>query len=116
MISLYEWFCATVESLVAINTLFKHFLQSDWPQLSSARTKLAEESTRANFQPLRASLYEPVASCSEQTANQNTNIAEEVCKAERKRTFGLSVKWVILIGLKTLSFLYNQTIPTHFLS
>ena len=56
---------------VAINTLFKHFLRSDQPQLSSACTKnqlshvpseifnlteeSAAESTRANLKLLRAS-------------------------------------------------------------
>ena len=36
-------------------------------------------------------MCEPVANCSEQTANQNTNIAAEVCKVARKRTSGLTV-------------------------
>ena len=44
-----------------------------------------EESTRAK-------LFELVANCSEQTANQNTNIAAEVSKVARKRTSGLTVK------------------------
>ena len=38
-----------------------------------------------------SSLFEPVANCSEQTANQNTNIAEKVCKVAQKRTSGLTV-------------------------
>ena len=37
-------------------------------------------------------LYEKVATCSEQTANQNTNIAAEVCKVVRKRISGLTVR------------------------
>ena len=36
-------------------------------------------------------LFELVANCSEQTANQNTNIAAEVSKVGRKRTSGLTV-------------------------
>ena len=55
-----------------------------------------EESTRANLQPSRATpgskLFEPVANCSKQTANQNTNIAAEVYKVARKTTSGLTVK------------------------
>ena len=38
------------------------------------------------------SKFEPVANCSEQTANQNTNIAAEVCQVARKRTSRLTVK------------------------
>ena len=38
-----------------------------------------------------SNLFEPVANCSEQTANQNTNIAAEVWKVGWKRTSGLTV-------------------------
>ena len=45
----------------------------------------------SNFATFASKLYEPVANCSEQTANQNTNIVAEVCKVARKRTSGLTV-------------------------
>ena len=92
---------------VAINAWFKHLLQSDQPQLSSACTKsqLSHvsskifnlkgkrlESTRAKFATFARKLFKPVANCSEQTANQNTNISAEVCKVARKRASGLTVK------------------------
>ena len=39
-----------------------------------------------------------IATCSEQTANQNTNIAWQYCKVARKRTAGFTVKpWSALI-------------------
>ena len=37
-------------------------------------------------------LYKLVANCSEQTANQNINIAAEVCKVGLKRTSGFDCK------------------------
>ena len=37
-------------------------------------------------------LFELVANCSEQTVNQNNNIAAEVSKVACKRTSGLTVK------------------------
>ena len=97
------------DCLVAINTLFKHFLRSDRPQLSSACTKnqLSHVPSEifnlkrpgkgrgiyaSKFATLARKLFEPVAICSEQTANQNSNIAAEVCKVARKRTCGLTVK------------------------
>ena len=51
----------------------------------------AKESTRAGKFATFASKLGPVANCSEQTANQNTNIAAEVCKVAGKRTSGLTV-------------------------
>ena len=47
----------------------------------------------SKFATFASKLCEPVANCSEQTANQNTNIAAEVCKVARKRTSGLTVMW-----------------------
>ena len=44
------------------------------------------------FATFASKLFEPVANCLEQTANQNTNIAAEVFKAARKRTSGLTVR------------------------
>ena len=91
---------------VPINTLFKHFLPSDQPQLSSACTKSQlshvpneifnlKRNRRRNLREqtcnFRKQMFKPVANCSEQTANQNTNIAAEVCKVARKRTSGLTV-------------------------
>ena len=73
---------------VAINTLFKHFLRSDRPQLSSACTKSqlsyvpseifnlkrnGEGIYISKFATFASKFFEPVANCSEQTANQNTN-------------------------------------------
>ena len=52
----------------------------------------------SNFATFASKLYEPVANCSEQTANQNTNIAAEVCKVARKRTSGLTVIEISLRG------------------
>ena len=46
----------------------------------------------SKFATVASKLFELVANCSEQTANQNTNIAAEVCKVARKRTSGLTVK------------------------
>ena len=45
----------------------------------------------SKFATFARKLFEPVAICSEQMANQNTNIAAEVCKVARKRTSGLTV-------------------------
>ncbi|MCV6577092.1 MAG: hypothetical protein OIF58_15305 [Cohaesibacter sp.] len=45
----------------------------------------------SKFATFATNLHEPVANCSEQTANQNTNIAAEVCKVAQKRTSGLTV-------------------------
>ena len=45
----------------------------------------------SKFATFASKLFKPVANCSEQTANQNTNIAAEVCKVVRKRTSGLTV-------------------------
>ena len=45
----------------------------------------------SKFATVVSKLFELVANCSEQTANQNTNIAAEVCKVARKRTTGLTV-------------------------
>ena len=47
----------------------------------------------SKFATFASKLYEPVANCLEQTANQNTNIAAEVCKVARKRTSGLTVSF-----------------------
>ena len=49
-------------------------------------------------------MFELVANCSEQTANQNTNIAAEVCKVARKRTSGLTVT-VTQIVILSVSFI-----------
>ena len=48
----------------------------------------------SKFATFASKLCEPVATCSEQTANQNTNIAAEVCKVARKGTSGLTVREV----------------------
>ena len=92
--------------IAAKNTLFKHFLRSDRPQLSSACTKnqlsnvpsemfnLKRNRPRNLHEQIcnfREQVVRAVANCSEQTANQNTNIAAEVCKVARKRTSGLTV-------------------------
>ena len=93
--------------VMAKNTLFKHFLRSDRPQLSSACTKNQLSNVPSEIFNLKRNrprnlhkqicnfreqvVGEPVANCSEQTANQNTNIAAEVCKVARKRTSGLTV-------------------------
>ena len=45
----------------------------------------------SKFATVASKLFELVANCSEQTANQNTNIAAEVCKVAWKRTSGLTV-------------------------
>ena len=47
----------------------------------------------SKFPSFASKFYEPVANCLQQTANQNTNIAAEVCKVARKRTSGLTVNW-----------------------
>ena len=39
----------------------------------------------SKFATFVSKLFEPVANCSEQTANQNTNIAAEVGKVARKK-------------------------------
>ena len=96
---------------VAINTLFKHFLRSDRPQLSSACTEnhLSHVSSEilnlkrnrlrnaSKFATFASKLFKPVANCSEQTANQNTNIAAEVSKVARKRTSGLTIMIDVLL-------------------
>ena len=46
----------------------------------------------SKFATVASKLFELVANSSEQTANQNTNIAAEVCKVARKRTSGLTVR------------------------
>ena len=58
-------------------------------------------------------LYKLVANCSEQIANQNTNITAEVYKVARKRTSGLTVinKVVFLI----LAWLHFEGTFTDFL-
>ena len=45
----------------------------------------------SKFTTFARKLFEPVAIFSQQTANQNTNIAAEVCKVAWKRTSGLTV-------------------------
>ena len=45
----------------------------------------------SKFATSASKLFKPVVNCSEQTANQNTNIAAEVCKVARKRTSSLTV-------------------------
>ena len=45
----------------------------------------------SKFATVASKLFEPGANCSEQTANQNTNIAVEVSKVARERTSGLTV-------------------------
>ena len=45
----------------------------------------------SKFATIASTLFELVANCSEQTANQNTNIAAKVSKVARKRTSGLTV-------------------------
>ena len=52
---------------------------------------------QANLQPSRASCTSRSKNCSEQTANQNTNIAGEVCKVAHKRTSGLTVDHVVIL-------------------
>ena len=53
----------------------------------------------SKFATFASKLYEPVANCSEQTANQNANIAAEVCTFFRKRTSGLTVRVLGVIPL-----------------
>ena len=89
--------------VAAKNTLFKHFLQSDRPQLPSACTKNQLSNVPSEIFNLKRKIHKQicnfreqvvraaVANCSEQTANQNTNIAAEVCKVARKKTSGLTV-------------------------
>ena len=49
------------------------------------------------FASVVSKLFESVASCSEQTANQNTNITAEVCKDAHKRISGLTVRINVLL-------------------
>ena len=53
----------------------------------------------SKFATFTSKLYKPVANCSERTANQNTNIAAEVCKIAWKRTSGLTVSASKLLEL-----------------
>ena len=53
----------------------------------------------SKFATFTSKLYKLVANCSEQTANQNTNIAAEVCKIARERTSGLTVSASKLLEL-----------------
>ena len=91
---------------VTAKNTFKHFLRSDRPQLSSACTKNQLSNVPSEIFNLKrnrprnlhkqicnfvSKLCEPVANCSAQTANQNTNIVAEVCKVARKRTSSLTV-------------------------
>ena len=57
----------------------------------------------SKFATFASKLCEPVANSSEQTANQNTNIAAEVWKVARKRTSGLTVKPFMLRFVKKLN-------------
>ena len=53
---------------------------------------MGEESLQGNFQPSQESCtsWLQIAHCSEQTANQNTNIVAEVYKVAHKRRSGLT--------------------------
>ena len=98
---------------VATNTLFKHFLQSDRPQLYgmhalkinwamfwakfSISRVIGRDTYMNKFASVVSKLFESVASCSEQTANQNTNITAEVCKDAHKRISGLTVRINVLL-------------------
>ena len=50
----------------------------------------------SKFATITSKLFQLVANCSEQTANQNTNIAAEVCKVAHERTSSLTV----MLGLQ----------------
>ena len=65
----------------------------------------------SKFATFASKLYEPVANCLEQTANQNTNITAEVCKVARKRTSGLTVKVILL---KKLVFQHDSSEIQHY--
>ena len=86
--------------LVLPHSIFRHFSYHEKSFLGCSKKNLQfqeesdEESRRSNLQPL----FELVANCSEQTANQNTNILAEVCKVARKRTSGLTVSAHLLSG------------------
>ena len=58
-------------------------------------------------------LFKLVANCSEQTANQNTNIVAEVSKVARKRTSGLTVMSITLMHSCQLSFRADIGINTY---
>ena len=55
----------------------------------------------SKFATFVSKLSEPVANCSEQTANQNTNIEAEFSKVARKRTSGLTVNSELIIMIST---------------
>ena len=55
----------------------------------------------SKFATIASKLFELVANCSEQTANQNTKIVAEVSKVVRKRTSGLTAI-ITLISLQVL--------------
>ena len=58
----------------------------------------------SKFATFASKLCEPVANSSEQIANQNTNIAAEVCKVAWKRTSGLTVSiWAKIYLFSTIT-------------
>ena len=90
--------------LVLPHSIFRHFSyqEKSFSGYSKKYIQFQEESDE------ESGLFEPVANCSEQTANQNTNIVAEVCKVPRKRTSGLTVIFACLFFLAPSS---NQFAP-----
>ena len=83
--------------LVHLHGIFRHFSyhEKSFSGYCKKNLQFQEESDVRNLREqicnCREQVVRVVANCSEQTANQNTNIAAEVSKVARKRTSSLTV-------------------------
>ena len=91
----YKYVVQTLSSIISTSVIVYMYQIINWAifqtKFSSWRG-ISQGVYARKFTTIVSKFFESVASCSERTVNQNTNIAAEVCKVVRKWTSGLTVK------------------------